>query len=38
MDTSSYYDVWEALTAVNAICVRRGKSGVAYDIGESPEC
>ncbi|MCJ1452528.1 hypothetical protein MMC28_002871 [Mycoblastus sanguinarius] len=33
-DTSSYYDIWAAMVAVNAMCVRFGKGGVASHIGD----
>jgi len=33
-DATSWYVLWEALIAVNAVSVRKGKGGVAEGIGE----
>ena len=34
--TSSWYEVWEAVTALVAICVRAEKGGKVYRIGLDP--
>lgn len=32
-DTVSWYEIWEAATAVNAVCGEKGQSGTAYNLG-----
>ena len=34
MEKVSWYDIWEAAVAINGMCVRRGKTGNATDLGE----
>ena len=35
-DASTWYRIWEAVTAVFSVCVRGGKGGVSTGIGKSP--
>lgn len=35
-DLSTWYRIWEAVTAVFSVCVRAGKGGVSTGIGQSP--
>lgn len=34
-DTSSWYEVWQAMVAINGMCTRYGKLGIAYALGKS---
>ena len=34
MENVSWYDIWEAAVAINGMCVRRGQTGKATDLGE----
>lgn len=36
LDISSWYDIWQALVAVNGMCTRIGKIGYARALGKSP--
>ena len=35
-DTETWYGLWEATVALNAMCVRSGKNGTAARLGECP--
>ena len=35
-DVSTWYRIWEAMTALFSVCVRAGKGGVSRGIGKSP--
>ena len=35
VDFTSWYKLWEAAVAINAMCVRHGKAGYWEGIGES---
>lgn len=34
-DTSSWYELWQAMVAINGMCTRFGKLGTAYALGKS---
>ena len=34
-DVESHYHIWEAMVALNELCVKQRKSGIAYDLGSS---
>lgn len=33
VDKESWYHIWEAIIAINAICVRENKDGIFWDLG-----
>lgn len=35
-ETCSWRNVWAAAVAVNEKCVKKGKAGIAFGLGESP--
>ena len=38
LDTSSWFDVWQGLVAVNVLCLMQGQAGMSIDIGKfAPE-
>lgn len=34
VDEASWYDIWAASVALDAMCVRDNRAGLAFDIGE----
>lgn len=34
-DRSTWYEMWAAVVAINKLCVKKGKAGAAFSLGES---
>lgn len=35
IERSSWYEMWAAVAAINELCVKKGKAGAAFRLGES---